>query len=261
MSWSKGRAALCWIGALLCAALGVVGGTLLYLRLFSDTSDALAVYGVNAVQQVFTFALPALLILAARPARLRAFRNSCFAPGWPAASFSVLLAVSGTVMVSVIATLWAQLLYSATGYTGSAQDLPRARSALQWAAALLAVAVIPALCEELFFRGLVQNALRRRFPRAGVWIAAVIFAALHFRWEAFPALVLLGAVLGLGYVRHGYWGSALLHGLYNAVVLLLSSREISLTLGLLIVCFAACVFSLRGYLGKESADETDRTGL
>ena len=261
MNWGKRRAAVCWIAALLCAALGIVGGSLLYLRCFSDTADALAVYMVNAAQQIFTFALPALLILAARPHRLRAFRESCFAPGWPAASFSVLLAVSGVVVVSVISSLWAELLYSLTGYTGSVQALPQARTASQWVLAILAVAVIPALCEELFFRGMLQSMLCRRLPRAGVWIAAVIFAVLHFRWEAFPALILVGAALGLGYIRHGYWGSALLHVLYNAVVQAASSREITLTVGLLVLCVVSCVFSLHGYLGKENADEIDRTGL
>ncbi|MBQ9196457.1 MAG: CPBP family intramembrane metalloprotease [Clostridia bacterium] len=261
MSWRNGRAVLCWIGAVISAALGVVGGSLLYAMYWRDTGTALAVYAFNAAQQVFAFALPALLILAARPQRLQAFRRDCFLPGIPAASFSVLLAVSGAVVVSVIASLWAQLLYSATGYTGAEQALPQARSAAQWALALLTVAAIPALCEELFFRGLIQSALCRRLPRVGVWLAAVIFAVLHFRWDAFPALILVGVVLGLGYRRHGYWGSALLHCLYNAVVLLLSDREISLTLGLLITCAVACAFSLRGYLGKENENEVDRSGL
>ena len=261
MSSSKRRIILCWLAAALSAALGVVGGAALYLRFFAEKGDLLALYGVNALQQVFTFALPALLLLAARPGRLQAFRQSCTAPEGASVGFSVLLAGSGTVVISVIASLWAQLLYFAVGYIPEAQDLPQPQNAAQWALAVLAVAVIPALCEELFFRGLIQSLLCRRFDRAGVWIAAVIFAALHFRWEAFPALILVGAVLGMGYLRHGYWSSALLHALYNAVVLLLSSQEIGLSFVLLILCVIACAFSLRGYLGKETADEIDRTGL
>ena len=109
--------------------------------------------------------------------------------------------------------------------------------------------------------GLLQSLLCVRLPRGGVWIAALLFGAAHFRWEAFPALVLLGVVLGAGYNRHGYWGSALLHALYNAAVLVLSAREPQISVITMVLFVAAFCFALRGYLEKEEPDETDSSGL
>ena len=177
------------------------------------------------------------------------------------AAFSLLLTVGGAVAASVIASLWAQWLYSVTGYQGSADPLPTARNAAEWGLALLAVALIPALCEELFFRALIQGALCRRMPRAGVWLAAAVFAALHFRWEALPALLLIGVVLGKTYLRRGYWGSVLVHALYNAVVLVLSGRDVAISVGTAAVCFAACWLALRGVLKGEDGIETDGIGM
>ena len=256
------RVILCWLAALALAALGFFGGNLWALSLIqADKGTSLAIYGVNAVQQIFLFAAPALLILAARPARLAAFRQSLRPVSFDSVASSALLAVSGAVAASLIAYLWADWLQRATGYTGSADPLPVPQNALQWVAALLAVAVIPALCEETLFRGLIQGALKRRLGGAGILIAALIFAALHFRWEAFPALLAVGLVLGLTYDRLGYWASALLHGLYNAVVLLLSTREVNITIIMAAVCTVACVLSLRRLLRKEPEDEADRIGL
>ena len=232
------RVLLHWIGALLLAALGFFGGNLWALALIrAEKGTSLAIYGVNAVQQLFLFAAPALLILSARSAR------------WM------------EVVASLIAYLWAAWLQSVTGYTATADPLPVPQDVTQWIAALLAVAVIPALCEETLFRGLIQGALRRRLGKAGILAAALIFAVLHFRWEALPALLAVGLVLGLTYDRRGLWSSALLHALYNAVVLILSSHEVGITLAMATICTVACAFSLRRVLRKEPEDETDRFGL
>lgn len=256
------RVLLCWIGALLLAALGFFGGNLWAFALMqAGKGSSLAIYGVNAVQQIFLFAAPGLLILAARPGRWAAFRQTLRPVSFDAVASSTLLAVSGAVVASLIAYLWADWLQNATGYTGTADPLPIPQNVLQWIAAVLAVAVLPALCEETLFRGLIQGALKRRLGRAGILIAALIFAVLHFRWEAFPALLAVGLVLGLTYDRRGFWGSALLHALYNCVVLILSTRNVVIDIGMTAVCVIACVFSLRRLLRKEPMDETDRIGL
>lgn len=256
------RVILCWLGALALAALGFFGGNLWALALMRrGQGTPLAIYGINAAQQLFLFGAPALLILAARPARWQLFLQSLRPLSLDTVASSALLSVSGAVVASLIASLWAAWLQSATGYTGSADPLPIPRNAFEWSAATLFVTAIPALCEEALFRGLIQGALRRRLGGMGVFIAALIFAALHFRWDAFPALLAVGIVLGLTYVRHGFWSSALLHGLYNCVVLILSTREVGVTVAMIAVCTVACALSLRRLLRKEPGDETDRTGL
>ena len=262
MRSAKARLLLCWALALLCAAGGFAGCISLSAHLINaGRADLMALYGLNALQQALTFALPALLILQARPERWRRFRASCRSLKLHTAACGLLLAVSGTVVVSVIASLWASWLHSATGYAGDGTPLPAVRSVPEGFFALLFVAIVPALCEELLFRALIQGGLCRRLPRAGIWIAALIFGVAHLRWEALPALVLVGAALGYIYRRHGYFASALIHGLYNAVVLILSARQVSVTLGAMATCCLACVLALRWLFKGGRSDETDGTGL
>ncbi len=63
---------------------------------------------------------------------------------------------------------------------------------------LLLAAVTPAVCEEHFFRGLIQSSLLKRIPSGVIVITvAVIFAAFHAEPVTFPALLLIGLVVGL----------------------------------------------------------------
>ena len=73
--------------------------------------------------------------------------------------------------------------------------------------------------EEVFFRGLLQGALRDRIgPVWAVAIASVAFGITHFQLVQFPALVLVGAVNGLLVLRTGRLGPALWsHAAFNAV--------------------------------------------
>ena len=72
---------------------------------------------------------------------------------------------------------------------------------------MLIVAVIPAIGEELMFRGVVQRLLIKwtRNPHWGIWIAAIIFSALHGQFFGFVPRMLMGA--GLGYIF--YWSGSL----------------------------------------------------
>ncbi len=65
---------------------------------------------------------------------------------------------------------------------------------------LVVVAVLPAIGEELVFRGVIQQQLEiaTRQPAWSVWIAAFIFSAFHLQFAGFLPRLLLGA--GLGYL-------------------------------------------------------------
>lgn len=70
---------------------------------------------------------------------------------------------------------------------------------------ILVVAVIPAIGEELVFRGVVQRQLHRWFDNthAAVWIAAIVFAAIHMQFFGFVPRMLLGAMFGYLYFWSG----------------------------------------------------------
>ncbi|MFD2246604.1 CPBP family intramembrane glutamic endopeptidase [Pontibacter ruber] len=70
---------------------------------------------------------------------------------------------------------------------------------------LLTIAVIPAIGEELVFRGIVQRQVHRWSGNAhvAVWVAALIFAAIHVQFFGFVPRALLGALFGYLYLWSG----------------------------------------------------------
>lgn len=57
--------------------------------------------------------------------------------------------------------------------------------------------VLPAVGEELFFRGILQRIISEKWGKHwGVWITAFIFSAIHFQFFGFLPRFLLGAFLG-----------------------------------------------------------------
>lgn len=68
---------------------------------------------------------------------------------------------------------------------------------------LIIIGIIPAIGEELVFRGLLQNIMLRitNNPHVAILISAVIFSAIHLQFFGFFPRVFLGALLGYMY----YW--------------------------------------------------------
>jgi uncharacterized protein len=66
---------------------------------------------------------------------------------------------------------------------------------------LIIMAVIPAVGEELLFRGVIQKEIYVHTNRAhfAIWITAFIFAILHFQVTGFAAKFLIGVILGYSY--------------------------------------------------------------
>lgn len=85
---------------------------------------------------------------------------------------------------------------------------------------LLVIAVLPAIGEELVFRGILQQQLQRllRNPAAGIWLAAILFSAIHMQFEGFLPRMILGATLGyVFYWTRSLWVSILAHFMTNAM--------------------------------------------
>ncbi len=85
---------------------------------------------------------------------------------------------------------------------------------------MLIIALLPAIFEEVCFRGGIQNILTRWFK--GPWIAiiitSIIFSAVHISYYGFFVRFALGVFLGLVFYYSGsLWLNILFHFLYNGV--------------------------------------------
>ena len=85
------------------------------------------------------------------------------------------------------------------------------------------VALLPALGEELLFRGVIQKIFSKmtHSHHWGIWISAILFSALHMQFYGFVPRVLLGALFGYLLVWSGsMWLPIIAHFLNNAIAVI-----------------------------------------
>lgn len=84
------------------------------------------------------------------------------------------------------------------------------------------IAIIPAVGEELFFRGIIQQVLQTNLKsHAAVWITAIIFSTIHFQFFGFIPRMLMGAFLGYLLVwTKNMWVPIIAHFANNATAVL-----------------------------------------
>ena len=89
---------------------------------------------------------------------------------------------------------------------------------------MVVVALIPAIGEELTFRGVLQQALTRKMknPHVAIILSAAIFSFIHFQFYGFLPRMFLGVLLGyMFYVTGSLWTSMLMHFLNNGTAVVL----------------------------------------
>jgi len=82
---------------------------------------------------------------------------------------------------------------------------------------VIVIAVIPAIGEELVFRGLVQNHLFRitKNIHVAIWIAAFIFGAIHMQFYGLFPRMMLGVLFGYLYYFSGKLSYAMIAHFFN----------------------------------------------
>jgi membrane protease YdiL (CAAX protease family) len=85
---------------------------------------------------------------------------------------------------------------------------------------MLMLALLPAICEEIFFRGTLQPLLTRLYGNVhiAVIMSAMIFSFIHFQFYGFLPRMILGMVLGYMFVwTNNLWYAILAHLLNNGL--------------------------------------------
>ncbi len=84
---------------------------------------------------------------------------------------------------------------------------------------MLMIAVLPAIGEEFLFRGVFMRIFIRWLNNnhAGIWIAAILFSAIHMQFYGFIPRLLLGAAFGYIFIWTGnIWIPVAAHFVQNA---------------------------------------------
>jgi len=183
------------------------------------------ILAVLAATQLLIFLLPPLLLLprwhTAEVGRYLRFRR------FPPAGLA--LSLAGTLFLIPLALGVGQWLYS---YFPELARWNQVTEALvidprPWPllATVMVIAVIPAVCEEVLFRGYFQSTLERRLAVPWHFLAAgTLFALFHQQVLGLPTLLLVGIYLGFVFFRfHSIYLTMLSHFLYNALLILLAN--------------------------------------
>lgn len=87
---------------------------------------------------------------------------------------------------------------------------------------LFVMALLPAVCEEMMFRGWLQRVLGKSVNyHTAIWVSAFVFSAIHFQFYGFIPRMLIGAALGyLYYYTGSLWAPIIAHFTNNAAAVI-----------------------------------------
>ncbi|MBL8889885.1 MAG: CPBP family intramembrane metalloprotease [Planctomycetaceae bacterium] len=217
--------------------LGIMG------RLQAESTALLMVGTMTFFTLTLFLILPVVAVLWRGFALVPTFALRC--PSWTTAVAGTLLGVGLWPLVAL--SLWALSQWRAwmLGTESTAWSSQVVQLALQqtsgWSeipigVLVVCLAIVPAVCEEWFFRGLLLQSLRQKNRE---WIAIVLsslaFGLFHFIVESsvaplrFLVTASLGMILGWVCIRSGsLWPSVLLHAMNNGILTALALSRASL---------------------------------
>ncbi len=108
-----------------------------------------------------------------------------------------------------------------SSYNNNVEGIVGLETFTQFLFSLVVMAFLPALCEEVLFRGALQGFLTRgtNKPWVAIIIVSLIFSLVHLSGYGFLSRVFLGIILGAIYYYTGrLWLSILAHFINNAII-------------------------------------------
>lgn len=102
-----------------------------------------------------------------------------------------------------ISAILQAILYGTAGATASMPDFSPPWGTTEIIMYMIAISVIPAIFEELLFRGVIMQSLRRFGDPFALVVSSILFAMLHRNLLQGPNALLTGLVLGYFTLRSG----------------------------------------------------------
>ena len=169
--------------------------------------------------QLAAIATPALLmslLLTSSPRQTLLLRL----PRWPAIPAAVALAVAMHPAVNLLQTIVGKLYPVGDELQKAFQQMERILAGASWWQLLLVLALVPAVCEELAFRGFILSGLRHLGHRwRAITLSAVFFAAAHGILQQSLIACLVGVVIGLLAVQtESLLPGVLFHLVHNSLI-------------------------------------------
>jgi membrane protease YdiL (CAAX protease family) len=142
--------------------------------------------------------LPTLIYVIAVKANLReTFRINKISPA------AVVLIILASVPAYFAASMLNNIVYYFLQFVGRIpyQSIPAPKGIKEYVAAVVVMALLPGICEEIMHRGLILKAYENRGSIKAIFISALFFGFFHFDITNFAGPVLLGILIGFYVVR------------------------------------------------------------
>lgn len=171
-------------------------------------------------------ALPAFLLAKRRPGLYEAYR-----PG-PISALGVLmivaLAVLGVFFINDITLLWS-IPFEALGLNTLTGGIPVATNTQELLMSVLTIAVIPAVCEELLFRGVILSSMEAHGTKRAMRLSALLFMLIHASVVGAPGELIVGVIMAsVVFWYDSIYAGIIYHTVHNTVVVLLSYAQSSM---------------------------------
>jgi membrane protease YdiL (CAAX protease family) len=147
---------------------------------------------------------------------------------WSTAGLTLLISISFMVVNSAIGEWNMNLDFGSSDFAEWArrsedqlkvltEHLTNFTTTTHFILALVVVAIIPAIGEELLFRGLIQNFFSKAFSNhhVAIWLTGFIFAAIHMQFFGVMPRMFLGVLFGYLYHWSGKLSVAMIGHLAN----------------------------------------------
>lgn len=167
--------------------------------------------------------LPLLVLAKRRPGLSESYRLGPL----PFSSMLLIVALGVLTMffVNDITVLWA-IPFEGIGMNPYINSIPVATNTRELMLNMLSVAVIPAVCEELLFRGAILPALEGYGTKRAMVLSSLLFMALHMSITGAPSEFIGGMVMAsVVFSCDSIYAGITCHTVFNAAALLLEYAQ------------------------------------
>ena len=175
--------------------------------------------GLDLFAYIVSFGVPCILLVQflGMPTRvafpMRRVRASLLVP-------SVLLCLGASVVGAILSGLVGALTYGVFGVTPVMPEFGSPEGPVAIVLYTISLTIAPAFMEELLFRGVIMQSLRRFGDSFALWTSAILFGLCHGNLIQGPNAILMGLVIGYLVLRSGSLVTGIvMHLINNALAL------------------------------------------
>ena len=226
-----------WLGLICVLTLIAVVGWALVCK---DTQSTVALKWLQLLQSIATFLAPAILCawLWDEHQQPFAWLKMNHAPSWQDVLLVITIMLCALPAINLLADLNSRVVlpeslsgleqWMKTREQEAADLTQRFLQADNIGTVMLNIglmALLPALGEEISFRGTLQQTITRNpsplTPHLAIWVTAIVFSAIHIQFYGFVPRMLMGAMFGYIFVWSGnLWLPVIMHFTNNAIAVI-----------------------------------------